>query len=64
MRTTLRRAADRGEVSEALVQFPQIIVAPGLVAIIWSGLFDRYEPLDVRAMMKAHIELLFAGRRP
>jgi len=62
MRATLRRAADRGEAPEALVQFPQIIVAPGLVAIVWSGLFDRYEPLDVRAMMKAHIELLFAGR--
>lgn len=63
MRATLRRAADRGEVPEAVVQFPQIVVAPGLVAIIWSGLFDRYEPLDVRAMMMAHIELLFAGRR-
>lgn len=64
MRATLRRPAERGEVPKALVQFPQIIVAPGLVAIIWSGLFDRYEPLDVRAMMKAHIELLFAGSRP
>ena len=63
MRATLRRAADRGEVPEALVQFPQIIVAPGLVAIVWFGLFDRYERLDVRAMMKAHIEMLFA-RRP
>lgn len=64
MRATLRRAADRGEAPETLVQFPQIIVAPGLVAIVWSGLFDRYEPLDVRAMMKAHIEMLFARGRP
>jgi len=63
LRATLRRAADRGEVPEALVQFPQMIAAPGLVAILWSGLFDRYEALDVRAMMKAHIELLFTGRR-
>jgi AcrR family transcriptional regulator len=64
MRATLRRAAGRGEAPEALAQFPQIIMAPGLVAIVWSGLFDRYEPLDVRAMMKAHIEMLFAGGRP
>jgi AcrR family transcriptional regulator len=64
MRATLRRAAARGEAPEALAQFPQIIMAPGLVAIVWSGLFDRYEPLDVRAMMKAHIEMLFAGGRP
>jgi AcrR family transcriptional regulator len=63
MRAILRRAAARGEVPQGLADFPQIIVAPGLVAIIWSGLFDRFEPLDVRKMMKAHVELLFAPRR-
>jgi AcrR family transcriptional regulator len=62
MRAILRRAAARGEVPQGLVDFPQIIAAPGLVAIIWSGLFERFEPLDVRAMMKTHIELLFAPR--
>ena len=62
MRAVLRRAAARGEVPQGLVDFPQIIAAPGLVAIIWSGLFERFEPLDVRAMMKTHIELLFAPR--
>jgi hypothetical protein len=49
-------------VSPALIEFPQMIVAPGLVAIIWSGLFDRFEPLDVRKMMTAHVKLLFAPR--
>jgi AcrR family transcriptional regulator len=63
MRAVLRRAAARGEVPQGLVDFPQIIAAPGLVAIIWSGLFERFEPLDVRAMMKTHVELLFAPRR-
>src|SRR5450631_3233484 len=63
VRALLARAAARGEVPAALVDFPQIIAAPGLVAIIWSGLFERFEPLDVRAMMKAHVELLFAPRR-
>ena len=63
VRALLRRAAARGEVPEALAEFPQIIAAPGLVAIIWSGLFERFEPLDVRKMMKTHIELLFAPRR-
>ena len=63
VRALLRRAAARGEISEALADFPQIIAAPGLVAIIWSGLFERFEPLDVRKMMKTHIELLFAPRR-
>ena len=63
VRTLLRRAAARGEVPEGLVDFPQIIAAPGLVAIIWNGLFERFEPLDVRKMMKTHIDLLFAARR-
>src|SRR5215510_2580849 len=63
VRTLLRRAAARGEVPDALADFPQIIAAPGLVAIIWSGLFERFEPLDVRKMMKTHVELLFAPRR-
>jgi AcrR family transcriptional regulator len=63
VRGIIRRAAARGEVPEALVEFPQILVAPGLVAIIWSGLFERFEPLDVRAMMKTHVALILAARK-
>jgi AcrR family transcriptional regulator len=63
VRSLLRRAAARGEVPEGLAEFPQIIAAPGLIAIIWSGLFERFEPLDVRKMMKTHVDLLFSVRR-
>ncbi len=63
VRGLLKRTAARGEVPEALIEFPQLIAAPGLIAIIWSGLFERYEPLDVRKMLKAHIDLLFVPRR-
>lgn len=63
VRGIIRRAAARGEVPEALVDFPQILVAPGLVAIVWSGLFERFEPLDVRAMMKTHVALILAARK-
>jgi AcrR family transcriptional regulator len=62
VRSLLRQAAARGEVPEALAEFPQIIAAPGLLAIIWNGLFERFEPLDVRKMMKTHVELLFSPR--
>ncbi|HET7912116.1 MAG TPA: TetR/AcrR family transcriptional regulator [Pseudolabrys sp.] len=64
VRSLLRRAAARGEVPESLAEFPQIIAAPGLIAIVWNGLFERFEPLDVRKMMKTHLELLFSGRVP
>ncbi|MFN3658604.1 MAG: TetR/AcrR family transcriptional regulator [Pseudolabrys sp.] len=63
MRALLKRAAARGEAPAGLVDFPQIIAAPGLLAIIWNGLFDRFDPIDARAMMKTHIALLFAPRR-
>jgi AcrR family transcriptional regulator len=63
VRAIIRRAAARGEVPASLADFPQILVAPGLVAIIWSGLFERFEPLDVRAMMKTHVDLLLSARK-
>ena len=65
MRALLARAAARGEVPAALVDFPQIIAAPAMVAVVWSGLFERFEPLDIRAMMKTHLDLLLsAGDAP
>jgi AcrR family transcriptional regulator len=62
LRALLTRAAERGEVPASLARFPQLLAAPGLVAVVWSGLFDRFEPLDVRALMQAHVEILFAPR--
>jgi AcrR family transcriptional regulator len=63
VRDRLRRAVDRGELAhDALARFPQLLVAPALIAIIWSGLFERFEPLDVRELMRAHLELLFGER--
>ena len=63
IRAMLRRASERGELkTEALVRFPQLLPAPGIVAIVWSGLFDRFEPLDVRAMMRAHFDALLGPR--
>jgi AcrR family transcriptional regulator len=59
MRTILRRAFERGELkTDALIRFPQLLPAPGIVAIVWGGLFDRFDPLDVRAMMRAHFDVL------
>jgi AcrR family transcriptional regulator len=62
IRPILRRAVERGELrDDALARFPQLIVAPMLVAIVWNGLFERFEPLDVAAMIRAHVEILFGG---
>ena len=63
LRGLLSRAAARGELrSDALARFPQLLVAPALVAIVWNGMFERLAPLDVRELMRAHIDLLFGER--
>jgi len=60
VRPILTRAVERGELpDDALARFPQLIVAPMLVGIVWHGLFDKFEPLDVAAMAKAHVGILF-----
>jgi AcrR family transcriptional regulator len=60
VRTLLKRACERGELhNDAIIRFPQLLVAPGIVAIIWKGLFEPHAPLDVSAMMHAHLDLLF-----
>jgi AcrR family transcriptional regulator len=65
VRTILRRAWARGELADdALVRFPQLVGAPGIIAIVWSGLFDRFEPLDLRGMMQAQFNYLFGTRGP
>jgi AcrR family transcriptional regulator len=63
IRALLERAIARGELEhDALLRFPQLVVAPGMVAIIWSGLFDRFAPLDVAALMRAHLDVLFGKK--
>jgi AcrR family transcriptional regulator len=65
MRALLTRAVARGELPhDALARFPQLLVAPALVAIVWNGLFGRFAPLDVRELMRAHIALVFGERSP
>jgi AcrR family transcriptional regulator len=63
MRALLHAAHRRGELrDDALVRFPQLVVAPGIMAIVWSGLFDRFAALDVAAMMGAHLDLILGTR--
>jgi AcrR family transcriptional regulator len=65
VRGLLQRAYERGEIADdTLLRYPQLLVAPGFIAIVWSGLFDRFEPLDVRGMMRAQIDHLLARRAP
>jgi AcrR family transcriptional regulator len=62
MRALLEGAYQRGELrNDALVRFPQLVIAPCMMAIVWSGLFDRFATLDVVALMRAHLDLIFGS---
>ena len=59
LRRLAERAIARGEFrSDELARFPQLAVAPGIVALLWTNLFQHLEPLDVEAMFEAHLALL------
>ncbi len=63
MRALLERASKRGEIPhQALAQFPQLVAAPGVLAIIWVALFEQFAHLDAAAMMQSHIEILLGQR--
>jgi AcrR family transcriptional regulator len=65
LRARLTLALERGEISDdALIRFPQLIGAGFVLAVVWHGLFERFEPLDVAAMARAYFDHLFGAQRP
>jgi len=64
MRAMIERGIARGEIKNAnLAKFPQIMVAPAIIAVIWQGLFARHAPLDAIEMFRTHLDLIFGERR-
>ena len=63
VRQRLQQAVRKGELRhDALARFPQLLIAPALVAVLWSTLFDRFSPLDAKGLMRAHLDVLFPDR--
>ncbi len=63
LRALLTRAHERGELpSDAVARFPQLLIAPMVVCILWDGMFNAFDPIDARGLLDAHIELL-TGRK-
>jgi AcrR family transcriptional regulator len=63
MRALIELAIARGEIRQAeLARFPQILIAPAIVAVIWKSLFERHAPLDAIEMFRVHLDLIFGER--
>ena len=59
MRALAKRAAsEEAFATDAPARYPQLVVAPLLVAVLWDGLFANIDPLDVRGLLDAHLEVL------
>jgi AcrR family transcriptional regulator len=64
LRGLIELGVQRGEIRQSqLALFPQIVVAPALIAVIWKSLFERHAPLDADAMLRTHLDLIFGERR-
>ena len=64
MRALIELGIVSGEIrQQGLKDFPQIVVAPAMVAVIWQGLFGRHAPLDASKMLRVHLDMIFGERR-
>jgi AcrR family transcriptional regulator len=64
MRALIELGVARGEIKQKnLARFPQILVAPAIIAVIWQSLFGRHAPLDATAMLGVHLDMIFGERR-
>jgi len=64
MRALIELAIARGEIQQKnLAHFPQIMVAPAIIAVIWQSLFSKHAPLDAIEMFRVHLDLIFGERR-
>jgi AcrR family transcriptional regulator len=62
LRQAIRRGMDRGEFRKsAIVDLPQIVIAPIALVDIWMMMFDDRQPLDMKAYFNAHLDLVLNG---
>jgi AcrR family transcriptional regulator len=63
IRALIELGIARGEIRETeLARFPQIMIAPAIVSVIWKSLFERHSPLDAHEMLRVHLDLIFGER--
>jgi AcrR family transcriptional regulator len=62
LQRAIQRGIDRGEIRRsAIIECPQVIIAPIALVDLWMILYDTRQPLDLKAYFNAHIELVLNG---
>jgi AcrR family transcriptional regulator len=62
LKHVIQRGIDRGEIRQsALIDCPQVIIAPIALVDLWIMMYDGRQPLDLKAYFNAHLELVLNG---
>jgi AcrR family transcriptional regulator len=62
LRQAIQRGVDRGEIRQsAIVDSPQVVMAPIALVDLWMMMFDDRQPLDLKTYFDAHLELVLSG---
>jgi AcrR family transcriptional regulator len=65
LRALLARGVERGDIRPSPVaDYPQTVLAPALMAVLWSLLFAERHPLDLARFFAAHLDLVLYGLAP
>jgi AcrR family transcriptional regulator len=62
LQRAIQRGIDRGEIRRsAIIECPQVIIAPIALVDLWMIMYDTRQPLDLQAYFNAHLELVLNG---
>jgi AcrR family transcriptional regulator len=62
LKGAIQRGIDRGEIRKsAIVESPQVVIAPIALVDLWMMMFDDRQPLDLKVYFDAHLDLVLNG---
>jgi AcrR family transcriptional regulator len=64
MRVLVEKGIASGEFRKSrIAEFPQVLVGPAILAVVWTLIFGEQRQLDLDAYMEAHLDLVLHGLR-
>ena len=62
LKNILERGVARGEVTEsAILENPQVLIAPAIFLALHGSLFGKLSPIDPKSHFAAHVEMMLYG---
>jgi AcrR family transcriptional regulator len=62
LKQAIQRGVDRGEIrNSAVIDSPQVVIAPIALVDLWLMMFGDRQPLDLKTYFDAHLEVVLNG---